>query len=159
MSDSRNRVLAIVPVLIMSFGLAACSSEPQTNAGETSESSLTSTAAEQAAAESAGVEEGREGAGEDGERGEVSERGEHREGGEAGEHDEGREREGEESGVYIGRGDTWDAIRNGVRLVLAFNATSNTFTGRIENMTDSTICAVRVEVHCGFRPSGRASSE
>ncbi len=165
MSDSRNSLLAIVPLLIMSFGLAACSSEPQANAGEASEPSLAATPGEHAATESAGVEDSRdggrfEGEGEHGERGEGREGSEHRESGEAGEHDEGEERgerdeggegegegEGEESGVYVGRGDVWDAIRRGARLVLAFDPVSNAFTGRVENMTDSMLCAVRVEVH------------
>lgn len=62
-----------------------------------------------------------------------------------GEHDEGGE--GEESGVYIGAGDTWDVTRRGARLVLAFDPESGAFKGRVLNTTESTLCAVRVEVH------------
>ena len=161
MSESRNSLLAIVAVLVMSFGLAACSSQPQAEPGEASESSLAATPAEHAVAESAGVEDSRDGArsgreSEHGERGEAGEGDEHREGDEAGEHDEGEVRgehdegeegEREESGVYIGRGDAWDAIRRGARLLLAFDPESNAFTGTVENTTESTFCAVRVEVH------------
>jgi len=64
---------------------------------------------------------------------------EHSEGGEGG--------EGEESGVYIGVGDTWDVTRRGARLVLAFDPDSGAFKGRVVNTTESTLCAVRVEVH------------
>jgi len=144
MNESRNGLLTIVPVLIMSFGLAACSSEPQANAGETREASLAATPAERTPAESAGVEDSQEGARSEGE-GEHSEGAESREGGE---HDEGSEsEEGEEGGVYIGRGDTWDTTRRGARLVLTFNPSSNAFAGTVANMTGSTLCAVRVEVH------------
>lgn len=77
--------------------------------------------------------------------GEVSEssnvEGEHAEGGE---HDDG---EGEESGVYIERGDTWDVTRRGARLVLTFDPSPDAFEGTVENTTESTLCAVRVEVH------------
>ncbi len=95
--------------------------------------------------------EQREG-GEGGEHGDGGEGGEHREGGEGGEHgdgghDEGGEGEGEESGVYIGRADTWDAVRRGARLVLEFDSGSNAFVGSVENTTGSMLCAVRVEVH------------
>ncbi len=78
---------------------------------------------------------------------EGEEHGEHDEREERGEHDEGEEGEDEESGEYIGRGDRWDAIRRGARLVLAFDPASNAFTGTVENTTESMLCAVRVEVH------------
>lgn len=65
--------------------------------------------------------------------------GEHAEGGEGGER--------QESGVYIGVGETWDVTRRGARLVLAFDAESGAFKGRVLNTTESTLCAVRVEVH------------
>lgn len=73
----------------------------------------------------------------DGEGGEGS--GEH--GGEA--HDES----GEEPGVYVARADTWDVVRNGARLVLSFDAESNSFVGTVENTTEQKLCAIRVEVH------------
>lgn len=89
-------------------------------------------------------EHGEEGEGEHGEgRGEhEDENGEH--GGEGG-HEEGDE--GEESGVYIGRAESWDETRRGARLVLSFDPGDNAFAGTVENTTDETLCAVRVEVH------------
>lgn len=53
----------------------------------------------------------------------------------------------EESGTRLGRGEVWDATRRGARLVLKFDSASGRFTGRAENTTASTLCAVRVEVH------------
>ena len=95
-----------------------------------------------------GDREGREGGAEgDGEHGEGGE-GEH---GEEGGHDE-EGGEGEESGIYVARGDTWDAVRRGARLVLAFNAASGAFEGTVHNTTNGTLCAVRVEVHLGDGP-------
>jgi hypothetical protein len=99
-----------------------------------------------------------EGSGEHGETGErlgseeagehgVSEGGEEGEGehGEEGGHEEGEE--GEESGTYIARNETWDRTRRGARLILTFNASRNAFVGTVENTTEQTLCAVRVEVH------------
>lgn len=63
----------------------------------------------------------------------------------AGGHDSGEE--GEESGVYIGWEETWDATRRGARLVLSFDSATNAFLGTVENTTQDTLCAVRVEVH------------
>ena len=67
---------------------------------------------------------------------------------EGSEHAEGGDsEEGEESGVYIGRGDTWDVTRRGAKLVLTFDPASGAFEGTVRNTTESTLCAVRVEVH------------
>ena len=91
-----------------------------------------------------------------GESSEGGEHGEHSEaregGGEHGVHSEGHEHgeggeEGEESGVYIGVGETWDVVRRGARLVLSFERTSKSFVGIVTNTTSETLCAVRVEVH------------
>ncbi|WP_420637223.1 MBL fold metallo-hydrolase [Candidatus Palauibacter sp.] len=81
--------------------------------------------------------EGREGSGEHDGNG-----GEH--GGEGG-HDEGDE--GEESGEYLGRAETWDATRRGARLILSYDPGREAFAGTVENTTGETLCAVRVEVH------------
>ena len=143
MDDSKNRLLATVTALIVSCGLAACASETDSNTGESSESGLAASVDEHAQAESASAEVGGNAVESDG-------GGEHGMGGEAregGEHDEGGEGEGEESGEYIARGDTWDATRRGARLVLTFDPVSNAFMGSLENTTGSTLCAVRVEVH------------
>ena len=72
-----------------------------------------------------------------------SERGEHdREEGH-GEH----ESEGEEAGNYIRPGEAWDETRRGARLILVFDAAQGAFGGTVENTTQQTLCAVRVEVH------------
>ena len=81
--------------------------------------------------------------------------GEHREGREGGEHAEegehggegGHDEEGEESGVYVSASETWDVVRRGARLVLAFDSGSNAFVGTVENTTEGRLCAIRVEVH------------
>ena len=55
--------------------------------------------------------------------------------------------EGEESGEKLALTDTYNHVRKGVRLVLAFHNASSSFIGSIENVTDKTIKSVRVEVH------------
>ena len=54
---------------------------------------------------------------------------------------------GEESGATLTLTDTFDAIRNGVRLVMSYDAASQSFIGVVENTTAQAIQAVRVEVH------------
>ncbi len=133
MKKSTHRWLAIVLASVVYLGMVACSGETQADAEGAGESGAASEeAGEHAAAESGGVE----GA-------DVEASGEHGEGGEGGGHDE----EGEESGVYIGRGETWDAVRRGARLVLKLDPASNACVGTVENTTAGTLCSVRVEVH------------
>jgi hypothetical protein len=144
--ESTCRWLAIVAAMAVVFGVAACASGPRgegesaASAEATAESASAEAAAEPASAEGEGEHARSEGAGEH-ERSEG--RGEHGEGGEGGEHGE----EGEESGEMIGREDTWDATRNGARLVLSFDPAAGAFVGTVENTTRRTLCAVRVEVH------------
>jgi hypothetical protein len=78
-------------------------------------------------------------------------RGEHdRDGGQA-EHDQDGEghhgEEGEESAVELGLNETCDKVRNGARLILAYDVQSNSFNGTVENTTDTVLKQVRVEVH------------
>ena len=54
---------------------------------------------------------------------------------------------GEESGNQLALDETYDYVRNGVRLILNYNAKNNTFEGTIENTTDQNIDDVRVEIH------------
>ena len=96
--------------------------------------------------------EGGEGRGEHGERehgrgGEHGSRGEHGEGGERG-------RESTRAGGEEGNGantlapyETFEATRNGVRLILGYDAPSNSFQGTAENMTNGVLDRVRIEVH------------
>lgn len=124
-TESLLRLIAIAAAVVAGFSFAACSGEPQADVGEASEPGY-------AELEHAEGGERREG-------GEHAEGSEHAEGGDS--------EEGEESGVYIGRGDTWDVTRRGARLVLAFDPASGAFEGTVRNTTESTLCAVRVEVH------------
>lgn len=55
--------------------------------------------------------------------------------------------EGEETGTELALTATHDAVRNGVRLILAYDAGSNAFVGAVENTTGATLRQVRVEVH------------
>jgi hypothetical protein len=55
--------------------------------------------------------------------------------------------ENEESGTELTLNETYDAVRNGARLILAYDAQSNSFVGTVENTTDKTLENVRVEVH------------
>ena len=134
MRESTCRWLAIVAAVAVSFGMAACTDEPRAKAEGAGESG----AAREVAGEHAGSEGAGEHAGSEG-------RGEHGEDGEGGQPGPGRE--GEESGEQIGPEDTWDATRNGARLVLSFDPASSAFVGTVENTTRQTLCAVRVEVH------------
>lgn len=80
-------------------------------------------------------------------------RGEHdREG--RGEHDRDGDNhhgeEGEESGTELALTESYDKVRNGAQLILAYDAydaESNSFKGTVENTTKKTLERVRVEVH------------
>ena len=61
------------------------------------------------------------------------------------EHDGGSE--GEEAGTRFAVGETCDAVRKGVRLILVYDSASAAFAGTVENVSDRTVPAVRVEVH------------
>ena len=54
---------------------------------------------------------------------------------------------GEESGTEFALDETYDFVRNGVRLILAYDKESNSFNGTVENTTVKTLKRVRVEVH------------
>ena len=90
-----------------------------------------------------GREGGRERRGEhaEGREGGREGRGEHAEGGR-----EGRE-EGEEGGARIRKFQRWDETRNGARLLLSYNANTQSFRGSVVNTTKRTLSDVRVEVH------------
>jgi len=61
-------------------------------------------------------------------------------------HQEGS-KHGEESGTELGLDETYNNVRNGARLVLAYDAGSSSFKGTVENTTERTLERVRVEVH------------
>ena len=61
---------------------------------------------------------------------------------------QGAEGSGEEgSANMLAPNETFDAVRGGARLVLNYDATSNSFKGVVENTTNSTLTRVRIEVH------------
>ncbi len=127
MRESACRWLTIVAAMAVSLGMAACSDDPPASAEGAGERASAEGTSEHTSAEGAGEHARSEGRGEHGE----------------GEHGE----EGEESGEYLGLEDIWDATRNGARLVLSFDPAANAFIGTVENTTEATLCAVRVEVH------------
>ena len=55
--------------------------------------------------------------------------------------------EGEEAGLRLAINETYDTVRKGMRLILAYDSTSSSFIGTVENVTSDTIESVRVEVH------------
>ena len=55
--------------------------------------------------------------------------------------------ESEEPGVRLAIDDTYNSVRNGVRLILRYDSTSSAFVGTVENVIEQTVSAVRVEVH------------
>ena len=136
MKGSTGTWLAIVAATAVSLGMVACSDEPRATGesdaarAEAREHAVAEGGGERARAEGGGEHATPEGGGEHGEDGEHGSRG-----------------EGEESGEQIGWEDTWDATRNGARLVLSFDPASNAFVGTVENTTRQMLCAVRVEVH------------
>ena len=61
--------------------------------------------------------------------------------------DESSEGGGEESAAQFGPGETYDMVRASARLVLRYDAATQTFTGTVTNTTSATLSRVRVEVH------------
>ena len=57
------------------------------------------------------------------------------------------ESEGEETGPSLTINEKYDHVRNGVRLILAFDSEASAFMGTVENVTREPIKSVRVEVH------------
>ena len=53
----------------------------------------------------------------------------------------------EESNIELALNEQYDKVRNGARLILAYDAQSNSFKGTVENTTTETLKQVRVEVH------------
>ena len=55
--------------------------------------------------------------------------------------------EDEESGTQLTKSQTYDEVRNGCRLILRYDSTTNAFSGTATNVTNGTLSRVRVEVH------------
>ncbi len=72
--------------------------------------------------------------------------GEHSSGGEGSESGSGGE-EGSGAANMLALDETFDMVRAGARLVLSYDAPSNSFEGTVENTTNGVLDQVRVEVH------------
>ena len=70
-------------------------------------------------------------------------------GGEQGSGGEGGTGGGEEGSAanMLAPDETFDMVRSGARLILAYDATANSFNGTVENTTSGTLTRVRVEIH------------
>lgn len=64
-----------------------------------------------------------------------------------GNEDSGDNTDSEEAGTSMALDETFDAVRRGARLLLAFDAQSNSFYGLVQNTTDAILQRVRVEIH------------
>ena len=53
----------------------------------------------------------------------------------------------EESANQLTLAETYDHTRNGARLIMAYDAATNTFKGTVENTTNAILQQVRVEIH------------
>ena len=90
-----------------------------------------------------GGEDGSEGAGGEG-HGPGGEGSGSESGGEGSESGSGSE---EGSGVMLAPSETFDMVRSGARLILSYDAASNSFKGTVENTTSQVLTRVRIEVH------------
>ncbi len=63
------------------------------------------------------------------------------------ENSESESDDGEESGESLAPDETYDVIRKGARLILRYDAASNSFVGTVQNTTEGVLNNVRVEVH------------
>ena len=130
-------LIGLVLVAIVCAGvLAGCRGE---RGGEVRDSGGATTTQE--STEQEGGEGGSESGGEHGSGGEGSE------GGNEGAAESGASGSEEASGATLAPDETFDAVRAGARLILAFDAASNAFSGTVENTTNRTLTRVRVEVH------------
>lgn len=53
----------------------------------------------------------------------------------------------EESGTQYGIGDTCYEVKNGLRLIIAYEDSTDSFVGTVENVSSELIADVRVEIH------------
>ena len=80
----------------------------------------------------------------------AEERREHETAGHEGEDESGEngsDAGGEETNAALAPSEEYDEVRGGARLILAYDAASNSFIGTVENTTDAILQKVRVEVH------------
>ena len=68
-------------------------------------------------------------------------------GGEGSEGSEGSGGSEEGSANMLAPDETFDMVRSGARLIMSYDASSNSFIGTVENTTNSVLSRVRIEVH------------
>ena len=123
---ARSFLIGPVLALLLSAGvIAACGGDTEREGGSTGERSE-ATQVISGGGESSG-EHGASGEGSGGESsGSVSEEG---------------------SGANLAPDETFDAVRGGARLVLNYDASTNSFMGTVENTTSNVLTRIRIEVH------------
>ena len=126
--------------VVLALALTGCTSSESGEHSRESETSERSSGGESGEQSRESESSERNGGGESSEHRRESESGEHSEGAESGEG-------GEESGTQFTLGETFDQVRAGARLILAYDSTSNAFTGTVENTSNAKLSRVRVEVH------------
>ena len=119
--------LAILALIVTMLVAVGCSRRGQSDAGQ-SAGNVTESRGEHGS--------GGESGGEHGSGGEGSESG--GEGGAAG---------SEEGGNALALDETFDMVRAGARLIMRYDAASNTFVGTVANTTNATLTRVRIEIH------------
>ena len=65
----------------------------------------------------------------------------------------------EESAVQLALTETYDHTRNGARLIMVYDAATNTFKGTVENTTNAVLQQVRVEIHLFDSIAGVTTAE
>ena len=73
--------------------------------------------------------------------------GEHGPGGEGGNESAGAVGEEGDNANALAPDETYDAVRDGARLILKYDAAGNSFKGTVENTTNGVLNRVRIEVH------------
>lgn len=120
-----KKLFVMLLIFVLVAGTSAChSSRESSNEHENSEKSEKKEA------------KGDKGHNESGERGEKG----HNESSEGGE-------EGEEDGTQLAKEETYEGVRRGVQMTLAYDAEEDAFIGEVKNITNEVIPQVRVEVH------------
>ena len=135
-----TRTFLVGPALAALLGmgiLIGCSSD--NGAGEGRESGGGQEVSEQVGSEGSGGEHGGGAEGAEGSSGEGGS-----EGGGEGSGGGGSE---EASGANLAPDETFDMLRSGARLIMNYDAASNSFKGTVENTTNNVLTNVRIEVH------------
>ena len=126
---ARSFLIGPVLALLLSAGvIAACGGDTEREGGSTGERSEATQV----------ISGGGESSGEHRASGEGS-------GGEGGESSGSGSEEG--SGANLAPDETFDAVRGGARLVLNYDASTNSFMGTVENTTSNVLTRIRIEVH------------